>query len=158
MSAVEIVLLEDVQGLGRFGQKKQVKMGFARNYLFPKGLALLASPQNMARFESLRKKEEVRREQIRKEAEAMAQKIEGQSFTFTLKTHDNGKLYGSVASTDIQTALEKATGITIEKKQILLTEPFKEAGQFECPIHIYSDITAKVTIIIESSNPADVKK
>jgi large subunit ribosomal protein L9 len=151
MSVVEIVLLEDIQGLGKFGQKKQVKMGYARNFLFPKGLALLASPQNITRFESLRKKEESRRENIRKDAQAQADKINGKTFTFSLKTHDNGKLYGSVSATEIQAAIEKEAGVSLEKKDILLTESLKEVGEFSCSIHIYSDIVAKVSIIIEST-------
>ena len=149
-SVVEVLLLKDVQGLGQFGQKRQVKAGYARNFLFPQAVAVLASKQNEAWFQTFRVKEDKRRAAEKADAEQLAQKVNGLTLEFTSKTHDGGKLYGSVSVSDILAAIQEKSGLELEKKQIQLEEGFKEVGQFEVTLSLHHDVQAKVTVNIQA--------
>ncbi len=148
---VEILLLEDVKGLGRFGQKKKVKMGYARNYLLPQELALLCTKANEARFESVRKQEEARRVTVLKEAQLLAQKIENIELIFSEKTHNSGRLYGSVGIGEILLALKQSHDIDIEKRAVVLPEPLKEVGTFSVGIALHQDVEVTLKVCLVSA-------
>lgn len=151
-TTIEIILLDEVKGLGKIGQRKQVRLGYARNFLFPNQLALMCTEANLARIESIKKKEEKRRAQEKAQAEELAAQVNGKAITLSATAHDNGKLYGSITSQDIAEKLQ------IDKKYIQLEAPIKEAGSYEVTLHFYSEVEAKVALTVEPSKSAQKSK
>jgi large subunit ribosomal protein L9 len=147
---MRIILRQDVDELGLEGDIVNVAKGYGRNYLIPKGMGLEASPQNIKTLELQSKKIEVRRVKAREAAEKIKQKVEGTVLTLLQKSGEEGKLYGSVTSMDIASALEKQD-IVIDRRKILLEKPIKSLGEFEVPVKIYPEITALIRVVVESS-------
>ena len=147
---MEIILKQDVDELGFEGSIVKVKDGYARNYLIPKGMGLEASPQNIKALELQSKKIEIRRVKAKEAAEKIKQEVEGTVITLSQKSGEEGKLYGSVTSMDIASALEKQD-IVIDRRKILLEKPIKSLGEFEVPVKIYPEITALIRVVVESS-------
>ena len=147
---MRIILRQDVDELGLEGDIVDVTKGYGRNYLIPKGMGLEANPQNIKTLELQSKKIEVRRVKAREAAEKIKQKVEGTVLTLLQKSGEEGKLYGSVTSMDIASALEKQD-IVIDRRKILLEKPIKSLGEFEVPVKIYPEITALIRVVVESS-------
>jgi large subunit ribosomal protein L9 len=147
---MRIILRQDVDELGLEGDIVNVANGYGRNYLIPKGMGLEASPQNIKALELQSKKIEIRRVKAREAAEKIKQKVEGTVLTLSQKSGEEGKLYGSVTSMDIASALEKQD-IVIDRRKILLEKPIKSLGEFEVPVKIYPEITALIRVVVESS-------
>ena len=141
----EIILMQDVSGLGMQGEVVKVAEGYARNYLFPQKLAAPATPKyvRMLELEKKRKEAEARRalEQLRQEAERLSQS----SCTITVEAGEDGKLFGSVTAQDIADSLAQA-GFTVDKKKINLAEPIKELGLYTVEVKLYSDITVSLKV------------
>ncbi|MCX6338759.1 MAG: 50S ribosomal protein L9 [Candidatus Aureabacteria bacterium] len=141
----EIILMQDVPGLGAQGDVVKVAEGYARNYLFPQKLAAPATPKyvRMLELEKKRKEAEAKRalEQLRQEAEKLSQA----SCTIAVEAGEDGKLFGSVTAQDIAESLEQA-GFTLDKKKINLAEPIKELGVYSVELQLYSDITASLKV------------
>src|ERR1700752_4973900 len=119
---MEVILLERVAKLGQMGDVVRVKDGFARNYLLPKGKALRASKENRSRFENMKVELETRNIEQRGEAEKVAKKLHGQSFTVLRQAAEGGQLYGSVPPRDIA-ALATEKGFAVSRNQIALNTP-----------------------------------
>ena len=147
---MDVVLLERVEKLGQMGDVVAVKDGFARNFLLPKGKALRATKGNLARFEAERAQLEARNLEAKKEAEAVAAKMDGQSFIAIRSASDSGSLYGSVAARDIA---ELATdgGFTVARNQIVLDKPVKELGLYDVRIVLHPEVSATITINVARS-------
>src|SRR5690606_29312928 len=124
---MQVILLERVAKLGQMGEVVKVKDGYARNFLLPQGKALRASEANIARFESQKAQLEANNLETRKEAEALAKKLDGQKFVVIRSASDAGALYGSVTPRDAADAATEA-GFTVDKRQISLDRPIKELG------------------------------
>lgn len=151
---MQIILKETIETLGIIGTEVKVKDGYGRNYLLPQGKAVLATPQNRKAMEQEKKKFEL---QIAKEkafAEEMAKRIEGVVCTIPAKVHEENKLYGSVTSHDIISALSDQD-ITIERRMLLLTDPIKEIGTYQVPIRIYSGVEPKITVEVVPETQQD---
>jgi large subunit ribosomal protein L9 len=147
---MEIILRERVEKLGTKGDVVKVSDGYARNYLLPKKLAVLATPANMKQIEQ-EKAAAVRREANEKqETEALAQQLSKLSLEVSRKVGENDVLYGSVTSMDIAELLE-AKGFTVDRRKIDLPEPIKSLGQHDVPIKLHREVTAfiKVEVIRE---------
>ncbi|MDY6973093.1 MAG: 50S ribosomal protein L9 [Thermodesulfobacteriota bacterium] len=144
---MEIILQQDLDGLGLHGDIVNVAKGYARNYLIPKAIALEASPQNIKALELQRKKIEVSRLKAREEAEKLKQKMEGLKVTFAHKAGEEGKLYGSVTSTDIASQLEKHD-IVIDRKKVLLEKPIKTLGECDVRVRIYPEVTGSIKVVV----------
>ena len=146
--ALELILLEDVEDLGKAGDKLNVAPGFARNYLIPKGLAEKVTPGALRQIEARKDRIEAKRKDEFEAAKALAAKIAETEITIPMQTGEDEKLFGSVTSNIIADAF-KAEGISIEHRKILLTEPLKELGVFNIEIKLHSDVmaTAKVWIV-----------
>jgi large subunit ribosomal protein L9 len=142
---MEIILTQDVPKVGRAGQVVKVKDGFARNLLFPKQLAYLATPANLKRIEQIAKKRQAQYEEDKKEAQKMAEKFAKISPTISVEVNDREQLYGAVSETEIVRAVE-AEGITIEKKTIVLEKPIHELGIFEVGVKLHPEVTAKIRL------------
>ena len=147
---MDVVLLERVEKLGQMGDVVAVKSGFARNYLLPQGKALRATKANMARFEEQRAQLEARNLELKKEAEAVAEKLDGQQFVVIRSASESGSLYGSVSSRD---AAEAATegGFTIERRQIVLDRPVKELGLHRMRVVLHPEVHVTITINVARS-------
>ena len=131
------------------GDMKEVANGYARNFLLPKKLAMQATPSATGIVEAQRRI--IERNQARTQAEMadLAQQIEGKEVTLKAKTGAEDRLYGSITSIDIASALESATGLVVDKKKIELAEPIKQLGSYEVTIKLAKDIAAKIKVIVE---------
>jgi large subunit ribosomal protein L9 len=150
---MKVVFLEDVAGKARAGEVKEVADGYARNYLIPKNLAALASPDATVRLEARLKEHSDKQAQAETELFKMAEQLEGREVTLTAKVGAKNRLYGSITSADIAAELEKTSGITIDKRKIELDEPIRELGSFDIAIRLGRDImpTIKVTVAEEEA-------
>ncbi|RMF37100.1 MAG: 50S ribosomal protein L9 [Alphaproteobacteria bacterium] len=147
---MELILLERIAKLGQMGDVVQVRDGYARNYLLPQGKALRATRENIARFESQRAQLEARNLETRKEAEAAAERLNGQSFVIIRSAAESGALYGSVNARDVAEAAGEA-GFSVERRQVLIERPIKELGLHEVLIQLHPEVTASVTVNVARS-------
>lgn len=147
---MDVILLERVAKLGQMGEVVTVKPGYARNYLIPQNKALRVNEANMARFEAEKAQLEARNLETKKEAEALAAKLDGQQFVIIRSASDAGSLYGSVTPRD---AAEVATadGFSIDKKQVVLTAPIKELGLHDMTVQLHPEVDATITINVARS-------
>lgn len=146
--ATELLLLSDVEHLGKVGEVVQVADGYARNYLLPQDLAAPVTKSAMRRLEKLRRdREELARLQLA-EAKNKAAKLAKISLTIRARTVDGSRLYGSVGVQEIVTALEEANKIAIDKSQLQLDEPFKETGRYEVPVKLHADVVQNLKVWI----------
>lgn len=153
----QIILLEDVDGLGRRGSVVRAKNGYALNYLLPQGKGVHANKDNLKRLEGLRAKfQEEEKERISR-AKSLSGRFEGKSITITMKASEEGGLYGSVSVPTIVEALT-ADGLTIEPRAVKLAEPIKHVGVYDVPIHLHETIKLelKVWVVAEKAVSAEV--
>lgn len=142
---MRVILQDNVDPLGIMGDVVAVKDGYARNYLIPQGKAVPATPGELKRFESRRKKIAAERAKALEEAQMLAANLKGLIVTRTVKVGDEGRLFGSVGVADIVTLL-KEKGYTFEKKQVLLPEPIKAVGSFVVPVRIHPEVTTEIHV------------
>ncbi len=147
---MDVVLLERVEKLGQMGDVVVVKDGYARNYLLPQGKALRATKANMARFEAERAQLEARNLELKKEAEAVAAKLDGESFIIIRQASEAGSLYGSVAARDVAEATTEG-GFTVGRGQIVLERPIKELGLHPIRIVLHPEVTAGISVNVARS-------
>ncbi len=142
---IKVILREDVSAVGRAGEVKEVKDGFARNFLIPKKLALVATVQSLKQIESEQKKQAAKMLLEKKKAEEVIQRLKDLSITIAVEVNEEEKLYGSLTTQDIAKAIS-AEGIEIDKKNIVLDEPIKEPGIYDLSIKLHTDMVAKVKV------------
>lgn len=147
---MQVILLERIGRLGQMGDVVTVKDGFARNFLLPQGKALRATDANRQHFESQRAQLEAHDLEAKTEAEAVASKLDGESFVVIRQAGDNGQLYGSVSTRDIATAVTEG-GFTIDRRQVSLDRPIKTLGLHEIRISLHGEVTPKVAINVARS-------
>lgn len=148
---MEVVLLERVEKLGQMGDVVNVKNGFARNFLLPQGKALRATKENMKRFEVERAQLEARNLDLKKEAQAVADKLEGQSFVVIRSASEAGNLFGSVTARDIAEAATEG-GFSVDRRQVALDKPVKELGLHPIRIILHPEVDATIRINVARSN------
>lgn len=142
---MEVILKKDVDKLGKAGSVTSVKNGYARNYLLPQGLALVATPANLKVVEREKEKAAARLEKEKQQALVLADKIQTTSITITVQAGEEGALFGSVTNQDIAQAY-KNEGIAIDKKKIDLVDPIKEVGVFKVSVKLHPEVTAEAKI------------
>jgi large subunit ribosomal protein L9 len=142
---MQVILLERIGRLGQMGDVVTVKDGYARNFLLPQKKALRATKENLARFESNRAQLEARNLELKKEAEAVAAKLEGQTFVAIRQAGDTGQLYGSVTSRDI-VEIVTAGGFSIERRQVVLDRPIKTLGIHPTRIALHPEVIVGVSL------------
>ena len=147
---MEVVLLERVAKLGQMGDVVSVKNGFARNFLMPQGKALRATKANLASFEAQRVQLEANNLESKGEAEALAAKLDGQTFIVIRSASDAGSLYGSVTGRDASDAATE-DGFTIDKKQIVLAKPIKDLGLHDMIVVLHPEVSATITVNVARS-------
>ena len=143
---MEVILKENVAGLGTIGTVVKVKDGYARNYLFPMNLAVAVSAQNVKSLEQEKKVRDQKLERQKKEAELLKTKLDALSLTIPVLV-EKDKLYGSITSLEIHKALEDES-IIIDKTQIALEEPIKALGIYEVPVKLHPEVTATLKVWI----------
>lgn len=142
---MDVILLERVEKLGQMGDVVDVKPGYARNFLLPRGKALRANKENRKRFEAERAQLEARNLELRKEAEAVETKLNGESVIVIRSASETGQLYGSVATRDVASALTEA-GFTVARQQVELQRPIKMLGLHDVLIRLHPEVSATVTV------------
>ncbi|HYW76085.1 MAG TPA: 50S ribosomal protein L9 [Gammaproteobacteria bacterium] len=146
---MEVILLDKVENLGGLGDKVKVRSGYGRNFLIPQGKAVPATAENLAEFEKRRADLEAQLNEELKKAETRKAELEGKRFEVRARAGEEGKLFGSVGTTDVVDAL-KAAGIEVERREVRMpdTGPIHELGEFEIGIHLHSDVDTTVTIAV----------
>lgn len=142
---MDVILKEDIEKLGKAGSVVKVTPGFARNYLFPKKLAVVSTQENKKIFETEKRKKQQGVEKQKQEALELSNKLSSFSCTIAAKAGLDDKLYGSVTSEDIAQSL-KAAGMDIDKRKITISEPIKALGVYNIDISLYPEITSKIKV------------
>lgn len=142
---IQVILQQDVDKVGKSGDLIRVRPGFARNYLLPRELAVPATTAAVHRIEHEKSVAVARAEKAKKDAREAAAKLSAVSIKITQKAGDDGRLFGSVTTKDIEAALV-AQGFAIDRKKIQLAEPIKAVGSYDVPIKLVSDVSATVKV------------
>jgi large subunit ribosomal protein L9 len=147
---MEVILLERVAKLGQIGDVVRVKDGFARNFLLPRKKALRATDANRKRFETQRADIEARNLELKQEAKAVAEKLDGQAIVLIRQAGESGQLYGSVSPRDL-VGLITEKGFTIERSQIVLNVPIKMIGMYKVPVSLHPEVEVTVSVTVARS-------
>lgn len=147
---MQVILLERVAKLGQMGDVVNVKPGYARNYLLPQGKALRASDDNIKSFEHRKSELEAQNLESRKEAQAVAAKLEGETYVVIRQASDGGALYGSVSPRDVADLLAEA-GVKVEKRQIVISTPIKSLGLHAAMINLHPEVDVEVGLNVARS-------
>jgi large subunit ribosomal protein L9 len=143
--AIEVILKEHVEHLGRRGEVVKVAPGYARNFLFPRRLALAVTDENKRQIERERARAEAKDAEELKEAQALQTRLEAVEIAIGRRVGENETLYGSVTSVDIAEALA-ARDLTIDRRRIQLADPLKTLGEHEIPVKLHRDVTAQLKV------------
>lgn len=154
MAVTEVILKENIPGLGAEADVVKVRRGFARNFLVPQGKAYEVTPANLKRLNLLKTKRAEREGRELNEAEELARKINKVKLDFILETGETGKAFGSVTAKDIEDKLAAEADIKIDRHRIRLERPIKETGEIEVPIQLHADVTATLKLEVKAHTPA----
>ena len=142
---MKVILIDEIRGLGTRGDVVNVKDGYARNYLLPRGFAYEATPGNLKRISAERSRLEAAENERRDSASELAKKLEEVQLTFSARVGEEGKLFGSVTSSDIAEQLA-AQGFNIEKRLIDLHDPIKALGVYRVPVKLHADVKPEIRV------------
>ncbi len=145
---MRIILLKDIENLGKKNEVKEVKDGYARNFLIPKGLAKMATKKAMEQLEAQKEAEAQKAEEGLKELQSLIENIEGREFIISVKVGDENQLFESITAQKVQEILKQA-GYDVKKPQIEIVQPIKEIGEFPIKIKFNHNLEAEITIIVE---------
>lgn len=146
---MKVVLLEDIAGTGRAGEIKEVSKGYAKNFLLPRGLALIATPAVTKQVESRLEKKKLEESVDREKLVELAQQIEGKEIRFRARMGAGEHLFGSITAANVAEELSRTIGSVIDKKKIDIEKPFRQTGSYEVAVKVASDIKPKITVVIE---------
>lgn len=147
---MQVILVQNVDNLGKLGDVVQVKSGYARNYLLPQGMARMATSENIQAIEARRAELERAEKEKLEAAQKRFESLDGHRVTIRAKVGPEEKLFGSVSAGDIVDALA-ADGIEAEKREVRLPEgPLRTTGEFEIDVHLHGELNATVTVVIEA--------
>jgi len=150
---MKVMLIKDVYKLGHAGDIKRVADGYGRNFLLPQGLAVVATSGALKQVEKIRKQAEIRRTKENSELQGLADQIKGVVVTFGAKAGDTGKLYGSITTQDVATAVSEETRFEIKKHQVDM-QPIRNLGEFTASIRLTIDLVPEVKIIVHREGEA----
>lgn len=142
---MKVIFLKDVKGTGKKGEIKEISDGYARNFLFPKKLAVVASESNLNTLNEEKQKAKEHEAEKLQQAREMEERLQNASLSFTTKVGKEGKVFGSVTSKQISEGL-RAQGLDIDKKQILLDDPIRTLGMTQVPVKVHPKVTATVSV------------
>lgn len=144
---MEVILQQDVEKLGNMGDVVRVKPGFARNYLLPRGLAVVADAKSLARLDHQKRAVAAKRAKVQKAAQGIADTLSAVTVTIPARAGEEDRLFGSVTNQDIQQALV-AQGFDVDRKKIQLDTPIKTLGEFTVPVHLGTGVKASVKVVV----------
>lgn len=142
---MKVILLDDIQKLGRRGEVRDVSDGYARNFLLPKKLALAATGGNLRNLEQIRQQQEAKAGRIKSDAESVRARIESLSYEVTRQASEEGKLFGSVTAQEIADFLEQQ-GVKVERRRVQLDEPIKTLGEATVGVRLHAEVTAQLKV------------
>ena len=146
---MKVVLLEDLPGKGKAGEIKEVSKGYARHFLLPRGLALVATPAVIKQVESSLEKEKLEESIDRDKLVELAQQIEGKEIRFKARMGAGERLFGSITAADVAEELSRAIGSVIDKKKIDIEKSLRKTGSYEVAVKLASDLNPQITVVIE---------
>jgi large subunit ribosomal protein L9 len=146
---MKVILLADIKGVGKKDDIINAADGHARNYLFPKKLAVEATKENLARVQSHKDAEAKKKQKELDDAIALKKTLEGKVIKIAVKKGESGKLFGSVTNKEVAEALKSQEGLVIDRKKIVLDEPIKSVGTKQVDVKLYAEVSARVTIEVE---------
>ena len=152
---MKVLLIKDVYKLGRAGDVKKVADGYGRNFLLPKGLAVLATPGALKQVQRIRSQAEVHRAEQNKELQGLADQIAGVVLTFSAKAGETNKLYGSITTQNVAEALQKKTRFEVKRHQIDM-QPIRMLGEHTAHVRLTMDLTPEIKIIVHREGEAVV--
>ncbi|NLK86709.1 MAG: 50S ribosomal protein L9 [Clostridiaceae bacterium] len=147
---MKVILKQDVKGLGKKEDLVNVSDGYARNYLFPRGLAAEANAANINIMNTRKEAEKTKKNRELAHARELAQKLKDIEVVIKTKSGENGKLFGSITSKDISDKLKKDFKLDIDKKKIVLPEPIKSTGSVELDVKLYPEVAGKLKVRVEN--------
>ena len=148
---MEVILKEDIVNLGKIGEVVRVRDGYARNYLLPRGLVLIANKKNLKTFDHQKKLVADQKQKIMRQAQSAADQLTGVSLVIPMKVGEEGRLFGSVTNIQIEKAL-KAKGLNVDRRKIHLDEPIKTVGDYEVPVRLAADLTVPLKLSVVSDS------
>ena len=148
---MEEILKEDILNLGKIGELVRVRDGYARNYLLPRGLVLIANKKNLKTFDHQKKLVADQKQKIMRQAQSAADQLTGVSLVIPMKVGEEGRLFGSVTNIQIEKAL-KAKGLNVDRRKIHLDEPIKTVGDYEVPVRLAADLTVPLKLSVVSDS------
>ena len=146
---MKVVLLEDLPGKGKAGEIKEVNKGYARNFLLPRGLALIATPTVIKEVEARLEKEKLEEGIDRDKLVELARQIEGREIRFEARMGTGERLFGSVTAADVAEELSRVIGLVIDKKKIDIVKSLRKTGSYEVAVKLANDLSPQITVIIE---------
>jgi large subunit ribosomal protein L9 len=150
---MKVLLLKDVYKLGRAGDIKKVADGYGRNFLLPQKLAMLATPGALKQVEKIRSQAEIRRTEQNSELKSLADQINGVTVVFAAKAGETGKLYGSITTQDVATAIQEKVRFEVKKQQVDM-QPIRNLGEFTAHVRLTMDLVPEVKIIVHREGEA----
>ena len=146
---MKVILLQDIKGVGKKDEVINAADGHARNYLFPKKLAIEATKENLAKLEGARNAAVKKKQKEVDDALKLKKELEGKVIKISVKKGETGRLFGSVTNKEIAEELSRQEGLTVDRKRIVLDEPIKTTGTKHVDIKLYAEISARLTIEVE---------
>ena len=145
---MKVILTQDVKGQGKKDQVVDVSDGYARNFLFPKKLAIVADAKAMNELKNKEASHQHKVELERADARALAEKLSAITLKLVCKSGSDGRLYGAVTAKDVADALEKNYGISVDKRKITIPEPIKSYGKYNLDVKLYTDVSGKINLLV----------
>ena len=146
---MKVIFLQDVPNVADAGDVKEVASGYARNFLFPRKLAAVATTEALKKLESQREARARQEARLEQEAGELAQKLQDITVVLKVRAGEKDRIYGSVTSSDIASGVQDLAGIEIDKRKIDLEEPIRELGSYQVPIKLTKNVTAQITVVVE---------
>jgi len=147
---MKVILLDNIKGVGKKDEVINASDGYARNFLFPKNLALEANKENMAKLQAKKDSQQHQKDLEKEDAYTTMKKLKDIKITIAVKAGENGKIFGGVTAKEISENLKEQHKIEIDKKKIILAEPIKTLGNFQVEIKLYEGVTGKLKVQVTS--------
>ncbi len=146
---MRVIFLDDIHNVARAGDVKEVKTGYAKNYLLPKGLAVAATSQALARLDAIRKAGLERQAKLKGGAQALAELLESTEVVLKARSGPTGKLYGAITSAMVAQELSTLMDVEFDRRDVLLEDAIREPGTFQAQVRLHPELIATVSLIIE---------
>ncbi len=147
---MKVIFIQDLQGKGKREEIKEVRTGFARNYLIPKGIAIEATPQNIQQMKNQEKSLEKKKQKIVAQAREIRNALKDASVTINSKAGQDDKLFGAVTNEDIAAAIKQQLSVEVDKHQIIIEQPIKKLGIYKIPVRLCEEVSGEVKIWVVS--------